>query len=195
MGGVPSAKNLPHVQKRKDHETCHNDINCESKHCLPDCNSSKTPVWKCVESRSFYRRHGIDIPTCARSEISNMSNNSNEKKKASSRISNDSNTINQIRSTSSKNIGEPCAVDENCFSGNCVPVCDDKSPTSQSHCIESKMSFSRHNLSIPKCVSRKTVDDLLSLFGDSNEELSSENEVKDVDSKEAPVKTNLRGWL
>ena len=46
---------------RKVGESCHNDVGCNSKHCLKECSSKRM---KCAESKLFYEKKKMDAPKC-----------------------------------------------------------------------------------------------------------------------------------
>jgi len=112
-------------------ETCHKSKSCVSKHCIPECEGDS---FRCIEMMSFYSNYNMKIPKCVEKLTAVALSNSNNVK-------------------GFRNIGETCVTSNDCFSENCVPICED----SQSIliCIEHRKSFEFHNMPAPTCVDKK----------------------------------------
>lgn len=125
-------------------ETCHNDGNCMTKHCVPECASGDSGLWKCIEPKVFYARNNIQPPKCITKETIKV--------------------LNELKvPAASRNLGETCAGHLNCVSGHCVACCED--PQKESRCIEPRWSFTMYDLPVPVCVDTNTTNSLLQLTG------------------------------
>jgi len=58
-------RKIQYSTSRSFGETCHNDINCETHHCVPVCNSE---LWKCIEPVEYFQQNKLDIPSCITNE-------------------------------------------------------------------------------------------------------------------------------
>jgi len=168
------------TNKRSIGQSCHNDRNCLSLHCLPSCESSST-VWNCVEKRSFFERQNLDLPICASTnyvkvveepspKISLHTEGSRriekviEKEEQSPTISLDSEESKIVENhlSSMKSLGQSCSQHADCYSKNCISICESPRQEEESRCIEAEMSFAMYNLPTPKCLGREEMKNLVS---------------------------------
>lgn len=63
---LPSERHAEYAIGRLLHETCHNDKNCVTKHCVPECSSK---LWRCVEPRDFFATNNLEMPKCVNSDV------------------------------------------------------------------------------------------------------------------------------
>merc|ERR1712029_543141 len=118
------------------------------QNCVPECESSGS-VWRCIEPMSFFSHLNIEVPSCIPSNVA-------------------MGLLIKIPGASS-NLGKVCDSSDNCVTGNCVPLCDEKeSQTSiyllpspnkplyyPGRCIEPVFSFARYKKPIPACISEE----------------------------------------
>ena len=142
VGSVPFSK-----QRRIGH-SCHNNDNCESRHCVPMCDTDHT-MWRCIESRSFFINANKEVPTCTdaekvvRQKITKSSEESTEGERKAHQ-----------KPVTPKRLGALCAQNSECDSNNCVPMCRSSKPEKEARCIEPSESFNTHKVPVPKCMSR-----------------------------------------
>jgi len=113
-------------------ETCAADSNCNTRNCVPECDSPT--VYRCMESTSFFSSHSKTKPECIKLDTALLL----ERTKIP---------------TGSRNFGQSCLVDTDCASGNCLPFCE--SGDNDARCIEPNQSFINHAIEAPKCITRR----------------------------------------
>jgi len=167
---------IPFVRERLIGHSCHNDTNCQSKHCLPMCESAST-MWRCLEPRSFFERQKLDMPKCVKlSYITSYMKEENKKKKETERASIFSTNLKGSKivetkeeTVPSRGLGQTCSQHLECFSDHCVYACTESSKfeEKESRCIEPRMSFTMYNLPVPNCVGEEAMNDLVKLVDTS----------------------------
>jgi len=131
------------------------ESDCFSQHCKPVC-GSKDSIARCVEAKSFFKHLNIE-ENCV-SEL-------------------DAGILGRKVPGSTRELGEECINHGNCFSGNCVPICENGA-TGTLRCIEAVYSFSRHNKPIPTCISLIASSDHLELHNKVSADVAKPNEKK-----------------
>lgn len=168
------------TNKRNIGQSCHNDRNCLSLHCLPSCETSST-MWNCVEKRSFFERQNLDLPKCASTNYVKVAEEPSpkislntegsrriekviEKEEQSPTISLKSEESKIVKNhlSSMKSLGQSCSKHSDCYSLNCISTCGSPRQEEASRCIEAEMSFAMNNLPVPKCLGREEMKNLAS---------------------------------
>lgn len=184
---------IPFIRERAIGHSCHSDNNCQSKHCLPMCESATT-MWRCMEPRSFFERQKLDVPKCAK--LSYIESFRQQQKLAKAKgIEEAVSTVRKTNSSENANseveekpaivaseafrmLGQTCEEHAECFSSNCVPVCTEASEIKESRCIEPRLSFTMNNLSVPNCIGAEAAYDLMKLVLSSVE--ADRNKIEEV---------------
>ena len=171
----PQRKNtsLAYAKPRRIGHSCHNDINCQSRHCVPTCDSKST-MWRCIEPRSFFESQRLDIPKCTDLDYVHPRVVEVALEESTEALTAFKPEVKKDP-VSRKPLGQLCLNHSECFSKNCVSICDSSTPEKESRCIEPTFSFTMHNLPIPKCLNREAMESL----------------VKDVDSTSASTVEEL----
>jgi len=180
---------IPFTRVRMIGHSCHSDKNCQSKHCLPMCESSTT-MWRCVEPKSFFERQKLDMPKCVKlSYIVSYRQEQKLKGKEIEQVSSvntdsegprsieDEEKAVTITPGPSRMLGQTCAQHAECFSSNCVSVCE-TSENKESRCIEPRLSFTMHKLPVPNCIGLEAANDLVKLVLSSVN--ADENSIEEV---------------
>jgi len=136
-------------------EECMSESDCFSQNCKPVC-GSKDSVARCVEAKSFFKHLNIE-ENCV-SEL-------------------DAGILGRKVPGSTRELGDECINHGDCFSGNCVPICENGA-TSSLRCIEPVYSFSRHSKPIPTCISELASSDHLELHNNVSPDEAKPNEKK-----------------
>jgi len=163
---------IPFIRERMIGHSCHSDKNCQSKHCIPMCETTTT-MWRCVEPKSFFERQKLVMPKCAKLSYIISYRKQQRKQQRIELASSASKSVQSeeavtIAPEPSRMLGQTCAQHAECFSSNCVPVCNEfTSENKETRCIEPRLSFIMHNLAVPSCISQEAVDDLVKLVESS----------------------------
>ena len=123
---------LTYAKPRRIGDSCHTDNNCQSRYCVPMCDT-ESKLWRCIAPKSFFESQNMEVPKCA--------------------------SVEEYPPT--KSLGQLCAYHSECYSRNCVSICESPKLDEESRCIEPRMYFTMSKLLIPKCVSRETMGNLV----------------------------------
>jgi len=77
-------------------------------------------------------------------------------------------------SVGSRHLGQFCTSNDDCVTGNCVPLCEEDNPNF--YCIQPRWSFEMYSMEVPSCLDREKLlrlEKLLSVKDDSVNELES----------------------
>lgn len=148
-------------------EECKADSDCFSQHCRSVCDSDDS-ISRCIEAKSFFTHLNIE-EDC----VSQL----------------DAEILGRKVPGSTLEFGNECDGHGSCFSGHCVPICE-QGTTGTLRCIEPVYSFSRHSKPIPTCITEHASLDHLQLHNNASSDeakLKSETSVENVGEKAEPI--------
>lgn len=153
---------------------CEINRDCKSQQCTPICDSTNKEKVCMMPKWYFFKKRKV-VPSCVPSnaEDSRRVVEATKKEEQLPTVSFNSKRSKIVENHFSalKNLGQSCSQHSDCYSKNCISICESPRPEEESRCIEPEMSFSMHNLPTPKCVSREAMENLVSGMDSSIEQV------------------------